>query len=163
MRSAKKVEITYHKGSGGEPEHRTICPFSFAVEQGAWYLIAHCDRSEGIRIFRVDRIVRLQVLYESFDRPKNWRVEELLADGHAFVGPAIETMRVRYSPKVARWVAEREQGSALGDGSLEVEHPVADQEWAIRHVLQYGGEAVVLDPLALRDAIRERLERLVSA
>lgn len=163
MRARKKVEITYHKGSDDEPDKRTVCPFSFAVEKGAWYLVAHCDRSEGIRIFRLDRIVDLHVLSDSFDRPKGWRVEEVLADGRAFVGPALETMRVRYSPKVARWVSEREQGVAQGDGTLEVDYPMADPEWAVRHVLQYGPEAEVLSPDSLRQAITTRLTQLQSA
>lgn len=32
------------------------------------------------------------------------------------------------------------------DGSLTMEHPPGDAEWAIRHVLQYGPEAEALDP-----------------
>jgi predicted DNA-binding transcriptional regulator YafY len=43
-----------------------------------------------------------------------------------------------------------------------MEHPVADRDWAVRHVLQYGPEAEVLEPAAVRQALRERLERASS-
>jgi hypothetical protein len=50
-------------------------------------------------------------------------------------------MKVKYSPKIARWIAEREGVELDADGSLTIEHPLADQEWGVRHVLQYGPDA----------------------
>jgi predicted DNA-binding transcriptional regulator YafY len=69
-------------------------------------------------------------------------------------------MKVRYSPRIARWIAEREGLSLAEDGSLTVEHPLADAEWGIRHVLQYGPDAEVLEPLDLRNEIVKRLGRM---
>jgi len=67
---------------------------------------------------------------------------------------------VRYSPRIARWVAEREQVPVEDDGSVTVSWPLADDEWAVRHVLQYGADATVLAPVRVRDAIVQRLESL---
>lgn len=159
LKSRRRVEIAYVKGSGDAPDRRTICPFSFAVEQGVWYLVAHCERSDDLRIFRLDRVVDLKVLDEQFDRTNDVPMDELFADGRAFVGDAPEKLRVRYSPRVARWIGEREQGTPNPDGSLEVEYPLADPDWAVRHALQYGAEAEVLAPVAIRDAIVERLKQ----
>jgi hypothetical protein len=39
-------------------------------------------------------------------------------------------------------------GGNGADGSLVVEHRMADAEWAVRHVLQYGADAEVLAPAA---------------
>jgi predicted DNA-binding transcriptional regulator YafY len=64
---------------------------------------------------------------------------------------------------VARWIAERETGVARDDGSLEVEYPLADTDWAVRHVLQYGPEAEVVSPQTVRDEIRRRLERAAQS
>jgi predicted DNA-binding transcriptional regulator YafY len=47
------------------------------------------------------------------------------------------------------------------DGSLVLDHPLADQDWAVRHVLQYGPEAEVLEPAEVRQAVVARLERMV--
>ena len=162
MRERRKVEITYQKGAGDAPDVRSICPFSFVVELGTWYLVAHCDRSAGIRVFRMDRVLGLKVLAETFDALPEVNVEKLLAEGRAFVGDAPERMRVRYSPRVARWIAERERGTANDDGSLDVEYPLGDAEWGVRHVLQYGPDAEIIEPASLREAVAARLRSVVS-
>jgi predicted DNA-binding transcriptional regulator YafY len=69
-------------------------------------------------------------------------------------------MKVRYSPKIARWIAEREGVELDADGSLTVEHPLADQEWGVRHVLQYGPDAELLEPQEMREAVARRLESI---
>jgi predicted DNA-binding transcriptional regulator YafY len=72
-------------------------------------------------------------------------------------------MRLRYSPRIARWIAEREGKSLAEDGSLTLEHPLADRDWAVRHVLQYGPDVTVLEPAAVREAVVRRLEGIIGA
>ncbi|MDO8501626.1 MAG: WYL domain-containing protein [Gemmatimonadaceae bacterium] len=69
-------------------------------------------------------------------------------------------MKVRYSAKVARWIAEREGMQPDADGSLTIEHPLADAEWGVRHVLQYGPDAEVLEPQSLREDVIRRLDAI---
>jgi predicted DNA-binding transcriptional regulator YafY len=69
---------------------------------------------------------------------------------------------VRYSSRIARWIAEREGKTLAEDGSLTMEHPLADGEWAVRHVLQYGPDVTVLEPSEVREAVRRRLEAMVD-
>jgi predicted DNA-binding transcriptional regulator YafY len=72
-------------------------------------------------------------------------------------------MKVRYSPRIAQWIAEREEGETANDGSFVVDHPLADHDWAVRHVLQYGPEAEVLEPESVRAAVKVRLSRAAAA
>jgi len=159
LRSRRRVAIWYRKGASAKAERREICPLSIVVEQGLWYLIANCERSQDVRIFRVDRIETIELLAEDFERPAGVDVDKLLADRRAFVGSPPATLRVRYSRRIARWIAERERGTGLPDGSYEVEYPLADQDWGVRHVLRYGPEAEVISPPEVRAAIVERLAR----
>ena len=69
-------------------------------------------------------------------------------------------MTVRYSPRIARWVAEREGAKLAADGSVTLEHVVADDAWAVRHVLQYGPEAEILAPEELREKLVGELKGL---
>lgn len=69
---------------------------------------------------------------------------------------------MRYGPAVARWIAEREGKPLAADGSLTVEHPLADPEWAVRHVLQYGPDAEVLAPESVRAELGQRLAVMVG-
>jgi predicted DNA-binding transcriptional regulator YafY len=90
-------------------------------------------------------------------------VEQLVRDGKAFQSSAATTLRLRYSPRIARWIAEREGKPLADDGSLTLEHPLADRDWAVRHVLQYGPEVTVLEPVDVRQAVVERLEAMAGA
>ena len=46
------------------------------------------------------------------------------------------------------------------DGTLTMEHPLADPHWVIRHVLQYGPDAEVLEPPAMRRAVAEAVRAI---
>jgi predicted DNA-binding transcriptional regulator YafY len=127
-----------------------------------WYAIAYCEESEGLRVFRMDRVEDVTVLSDRYEIPSTFSVSETMQNGKMLqvdLPPA--GMEVRYSPKVARWIAEREGVSPDADGSLTIEHPLAAQEWGVRHVLQYGPDAEVLEPEAVRDEIAGRLRRII--
>ena len=83
-----------------------------------------------------------------------------MREGRVFLGQANEEVKIRYSPAVARWVAERAGKDLDGDGSITLSYPLADTRWVVRHVLQYGAEARVLEPESARTAVREALERI---
>ena len=57
-------------------------------------------------------------------------------------------------------MAEREGKALDKDGSVTISYPLADTRWVVRHVLQYGAEARVLEPESARVAVREALERI---
>ena len=69
---------------------------------------------------------------------------------------------MRYSPRIARWIAEREGKPLAEDGSLTLDHPLADTDWAVRHVLQYGPDATVVEPMEVREAVVRRLEAMAA-
>jgi predicted DNA-binding transcriptional regulator YafY len=155
-----KVRLAYQKADAREPSQRTVCPHALVHASGMWYLVAHCDES-GLRFFRMDRVRRVEVLDERFD-PGDETATAAPAVGPMFQAEGAGTVRIRYSPAIARWIAER-SGKAVGaDGSLELEHPCADTDWAVRHVLQYGPDAEVIEPADVRRAVRERLARMTA-
>jgi predicted DNA-binding transcriptional regulator YafY len=127
------------------------------------YLLAHCPRSDGLRVFRLDRIESAMLGDEQFALPPGFSVDAVLEDGRAFIAGRHDTLRVRYSPRIARWIAEREGVPLDADGSLTLAHPLADPEWALRHVLQYGPDATVLAPTTVRDALVERVAAMRAA
>ncbi len=157
-RSRRRVRLTYRKAGAEATSNRVLCPYDIVFASGMWYVVANCG-DEGIRFFRLDRVEDVEVLEETYERPVEFSLESVMRDGRAFQAAAPETLRVRYSPAIARWIAEREGKELAADGSLVLEHPLADADWAVRHVLQYGPDAEVLEPAAVRDAIVRRLSR----
>ena len=72
------------------------------------------------------------------------------------------------TPRIARWIRERAEWASdvLEDaegGSLVVRHRVADPQWAVSNVLQYGADAEVLEPEDVRGLVLEVAQGLLSS
>ena len=140
--------LTYLK-PGEAPAERRIAPRKLIYANGHWYVAARDLASGEERNFRLDRVLRARVSDEAAppagDAPVAVPFHTDAADVQAVV---------RYSPRVARWIAEENGTSLEPDGSLVLTHRVADPKWLVRHVLQYGGDAVVETP-ELRNLVAE--------
>ncbi len=159
VRQRRKLRIGYRKSGSTVTDERVVCPCALLMSHGMLYLVAHCDRSDAMRIFRMDRVADALPLDDEFT-PAGYDLDEVARDGRVFMGGDHDTMLVRYSPKIARWIAERERRTVADDGSLVLDHPLADVEWAVRHVLQYGPDAEVLSPPSLRARLRQTLDAM---
>lgn len=63
------VSITYRSIAKEETTDRQIEPWAVAHTLGNWYVVGHCRLVDDERTFRIDRIRRIEVLDEQFDRP----------------------------------------------------------------------------------------------
>lgn len=158
----QRVRVTYRSGDAKESATRTICPYGLVAARGAWYVVAYCDDREDIRVFRADRIEEVKILTTRYEVPRSFSVDSVVHDGRVFQSDGSPPLRVRYSPRVARWIAEREQATPDADGSVTVQYPLADAQWAVRHVLQYGADAEVLAPERVRQAVVDRLRAILG-
>ena len=158
IREHRKVRIRYRSGVATEGTIRDVSPYSLVFAEQMWYVVS-VNESGSERYFRLDRIEDIEPLAELFV-PDAAVSSHLHETSRAFRSDTAARMTVRYSSRVARWVAEREGKKLASDGSLTMEHVVADEAWAIRHVLQYGADAVILEPEELR---RKMVETLASA
>ena len=162
QREHRKVRLRYHAGGDREPSQRIVCPYAIVFASGMWYTVAHCESSDGVRFFRLDRVEDVQLLDARFTPAPQASVEEIVGQGRAFQSDGAGTLTLRYSARIARWIAEREGKPLAEDGSLTLDHPLADTEWAVRHVLQYGPDATVLEPAEVREAVVQRLEEIAG-
>jgi len=162
LESHRKVRIRYRSGAAISASWRTICPYGVLFASGMWYVAAHCMESDGMRLFRLDRVEETQPTNESYDIPADFALESVARDGRVLNGTPITMMRVRYSSRIAPWIAEREGIAVDPDGALVMEHPVHDIGWAVRHVLQYGPDAEVLAPPEMRALVAEQLDEMAA-
>lgn len=163
LRSHRKLRLVYRRGDAERASERVVCPYALAAVSGALYVVAHCETSGGLRIFRLDRVEGVKLLADHFTVPDGFSLDDVLSDGKALsFAEQPRVLKVRYSPRVARWIAEREGAEPAADGSLTVEHPLMDTAWAIRHVLRYGPDAEVLEPADVRDELRRKLGEMAS-
>lgn len=160
IRGRQVASITYRSASRNVSDERRVQPLGVVWARGAWYLVAWCERSAGMRVFRLDRIQGVTATGENFTPPDGFSLESVMREGRVLTNDATEVVRISYGPRISRWIAEREGAERQPDGSVIVERPLLDDDWAVRHVLQYGPEAVVLAPERVRVAVVERLRQV---
>ncbi|MEP7087665.1 MAG: WYL domain-containing protein [Gemmatimonadota bacterium] len=160
--SHRKLTIGYRGSDDRESSARTIAPLGAIPSHGTWYVVAAASEGRELRFYRLDRMESAALLADSFETPSGFTLEQVLANGRPFDGREIATMRVRYSPRIAQWIAERESAPMNDDGSITVSHQVADRDWAVRHVLQYGPDAEIVEPAELRSELVQRLTAMLT-
>jgi len=157
IRERRVASIVYRSAAQAEDGRRRVDPLGLVWSRGMWYLVAWCERNDGLRVFRFDRIAEASGETERFRTIDGFALDTVLRDGRVLVGDVGAPMRVRYGPRIARWIAEREGTTVEADGSTVVEHEAITEDWALRHVLRYGPDAEILEPAALRAAVVARL------
>lgn len=150
-----RCRLAYLKPGETEPEPRLVDPYALVFSRGHWYVIGHSLEARAVRVFRLDRMLEAEPTAETFEVPDGFDAADYVEEGAVFrAGEEVEAV-VRYSRRIARWIAERETVEEQSDGSVIVRRRVADPRWIVRHVLSYGPEAEILEPVAMRDLARE--------
>ncbi len=163
IRARRVATIRYQSASSTAIDERRVQPLGVVWARGAWFLVAWCERHNGIRVFRCDRVVSVKCEEEKFTPPGGFSLESVLREGKVLSSDDATKMRVRYSARIARWIAEREGVAEEADGSVAMDVPVFDEAWAVRRVLRYGPEAVVESPESMRMLLREHLAKLIAS
>jgi len=161
-RDRRRCRIQYAKPGDEAPTERSIAPYLLVYAEGQWYVLAHDGLRDAVRVFRLDRILSADRTAEPFEVPTDFDASAFIRDGRVYHADDDVQVHVRYSPRIASWLLERRivVAGTRPDGSVVVRHDVADPGWLIRHVLQYGPDAEVLDPPELRQAVADVLSRL---
>lgn len=162
LSTKKKARLQYRTGGAAQANARTVHPYGLINIRGMWYLLAYCDKADSIRIFRLDRMAGVVVLSDDAVIPKNLDLKAALVDGRALVNRTADVLGVRYSKDIARWIREEYDTKEQRDGSVTVDHPLLDDAWAVRHVLGYGPDAVVLEPPRIRELVMARLRAMLA-
>lgn len=174
-RERRACSFRYLKSGADEPEGRRLEPYVLVASSGRWYAVGRDPDRDDVRAFRLDRMLDLTPLDHRFAPDPDFDLDRYLTGAYVYrapeEGPAAASVgapsgsraRVRYSPAIARWILEREEGEALEDGAALVEHVVTDPTWASRHVLRYGGDAELLGPADLRARVAEGARKAETA
>jgi proteasome accessory factor C len=162
-REKRLIEIRYPSGS--EVRTRKVEPLLMSSIDGRWYLNAYCRHAEGGRLFRLERILSARVLEERFEA----RATIGLKTEYEDIDPrtyAAKRAVVRFSPEVARWMEGRPELDPIEereDGSADYALYYTDEAWAAGRVMQYLGEAVVVEPEELRREVYRLANVLLKA
>ncbi len=158
VRERRRVQMAYRGRNQTEAMQRQFNPFALVHRWGWWYVVGHCHLREAQRTFRVDRILALTLLDQTFSEPTDFDIQSYL-DSNWQAQPTVHVL-MRFAPEFAH-IALDEAGfwqsvEEHDNGSVIVSFSAPDMEWAASTVLAYGGSGVVLEPKSLRHLVRDQ-------
>ena len=154
--AGRRLHVRYYVPSRDEATERDVDPMRILVVEGRPYLEGWCLRAEGMRLFRLDRVLGLAVL----DTPSAPPAEAVGVDvDEGLFRPSSDDVRVVIELAAAgRWVAEYypcETVTDLPDGRLRVVLRTPDTALVRRLALRLGEDGRIVSPPALVADVRE--------
>lgn len=165
----RPLDIAYQSPHTSKHSTRTILPLHLMHYMGSWHLIAWCTKRQDIRDFALARIKSLALSVQPVRLPRDLPSIKDRSRRHFGImqGERTTSVTLRFSPKVAPMVAEQiwhhqQQTARDTDDSLFLTFPVADFRELIRIVLSFGAEVRIIEPQALRDLVRQEIDRMAE-
>ncbi len=157
----RKMRITYRSAYRDESREREISPLHLLLYLGNWHLIAHCHSRGDLRDFVLSRVSEMEILSEPVSEELLARDIKGLIDRHygIFLQGEEKMVRIRFRGRSVGIV--RDQSWFAGQqvveekDSLLLSFPVTDYREVLGDILRFGADAEVLEPVELRDLIKE--------
>ena len=157
LRERRRLHLSYYVPGRDEATERDVDPMRLLVVEGRAYLEAWCRRAEAVRLFRLDRVLALEVLDVAAEVPA--AAEHVDVDSGQLFRPSPDDIEVELElSDAARWVADYypcEERTDLGEGRVRVRLRTPDTEWVRRLALRLGEDGKVVSPPELADQVRQ--------
>ena len=151
----QRIHLRYYVPGRDEATERDVDPMRLLVVEGRTYLEGWCRRAEGVRLFRLDRVLGMQLLDVPAAVPAD--AEPVDVDDGLF-RPSPEDVNVQLELRPGgHWVAEYypcESVQRNGD-ELRVTLRTPDTRWVRRLALRLGEDGRVIGPAELAAQVGE--------
>lgn len=153
-----QVTFPYLKPGQSNPELRRVSPLALVHHEGRWHLHAHDDTVDAPRTFLLRRIVgQVVTAGAATRRPAADEPAQALASLREIWQRTVAIVQPRPGSEADVVLRNRGDTRALED-SLEVH--TTDLDILADELAAFGADVVVREPASLRDAVRERWERV---
>lgn len=158
-----KNAIVHHKllflqyvGSNGSCVGRKIKPLKLLYKSGAWYVKAFCMKRQDFRIFKVNRMLDVQILEEMFAPISFPKVEQQRVECNC-------KLTLRFLAHAAYRVYDEftaDQIKQQPNGDLLVRAEMPEDAWLLGYLLSFETQVDILEPLYLRQKLKERAREI---
>ena len=148
----KTVRFTY-ANSNGETRIRNAYPLKLVYKSKSWYLRGYCLLKRDYRTFKINRMLSVELLAESFD--VNAFAPPTI-DGDATQPDALIRVRMRFLPHAAHRIYDEfdaDDISTENAGSFLVEINLEDDNWLYDFLLSFGTSVRVLEPQSVKNRL----------
>ncbi len=147
----RSVKIRY-AGSYKAISERIVQPLRLVYKSKAWYLKAFCTEKQDLRIFKLNRILDLEILNESF---KYRSFTEPINDS----GEEYNQITLRFPKEMAYRVYDefdKTQVQRQANGDLIASAKMPEDAWLTGFLLSFGTQVDILSPDYLKEVIAEQ-------
>jgi len=165
----QQLEIAYRKPGQRQAERRVIDPYHLANINGEWFLFAYDHLRQDLRTFVPARMQAIKRTGKTFPRPQKFSLEKRLRGSFGVrSGQGNYEVVLRFNARAADYVREKkwhesQQQRELRGGGVELTLRLSGLEEVTRWVLSWGGDAKIVKPRELAEAVREAARRLLGS
>lgn len=151
----KEIEIVY-ENTNSERSTRIIQPLKISYKSKEWYLKAFCKEKQDFRIFKLNRILKLKLLENTFvPRPYP---EEKNNDQQPY-----QQIVLLFSKEIAYRVYDEFDETEIeyqknGDLVVHAEMPV--DQWLIGYLLSFGTQVEIIEPKYLKNVLAAQAQEI---
>ena len=151
-----------------EAELRLVDPYHLANINGEWYLFAYDHARKDIRTFVPARVQSVKLTGKTFERPQKFSLAKRLRDSFGVhSGEGEYEVVIRFNARAADYVREKkwhesQQLRELKGGGVELRMKLSSLMEIERWVLSWGGDAKVLKPRELVEAVKKSAEAILK-
>jgi proteasome accessory factor C len=163
IRRRRRLSLRYYVPGRDEITPRDVDPMRVVMADGRAYLEGWCYRAEGMRLFRLDRMLGAEVLEVAASPPEEAEPIDV-TEGVFRPSPSDELVELEVTA-AGRWVAEYypcERVTELGEGRLRVALRARDQSWLVRLALRLGDSGRVISPASLAGRVAEEAKAALA-
>lgn len=145
------VKITY-ANSYGRISERIVQPLKMSYKSMSWYLKAYCTEKQDYRIFKLTRMIELEVLSDTF-------CKKLFPELDEMAGQVYRTIVLRFAKEISYRVYDEFDNTQIStdkNGDLIVSVKMPEDEWLIGYLLSFGTQVDIIEPLYLKDIVAKQ-------
>ena len=157
----QQVWLVYCSEKGDQTE-RLVDPYGLAYWVGRWYMVGYCHLREGIRAYRLDRMIEARLEAGTFDAPADFDCTDYLL--HSF-GTFSHTWEVEVLLKTTLLEAQKKIPRVYGTLEAQPEGVlyrcrIDDMEDMARFLVNLRFKFMIIGPTELRTALRHLAEEI---
>ena len=163
LAARQTIRFSYVKKGMKQSEIRRVNPMGLSAWQGSWYLVGEDLDREDIRAFKLNRFDSgIEKIGKSggYEIPKDFSVKEYLVMYQRSESIAIIHLRKNQGQNLRALATMQEQRDEEWD---VVSIPLDDPQALMREILWSGDDAIVIEPIELRDQIIGILRKIEAA
>ena len=161
----KKIIIKYKslKDHGIEVRNRLVNPYGIFDYKGATYFYGYCEKAEGIRFFKLSRIIEYEVLDETFKIKEDFNFDEILNKSFGIYNDETIKLKLKIYYPMSEIIKEKQicKNQIIKDidektifFEAEMKGYVEIKSW----IMSMGSKAEVIEPLKLKEDILKEIE-----